>query len=85
MRGLCQCARGVTTPVTCIDRLRNTGKHRNYCPACEASLTETDSCDHCNNTGRVPTELGVELLEFLERHGIKSIAVEPPTATPGRE
>lgn len=23
----CQCARGVTTPETCIDRLRNTGKH----------------------------------------------------------
>lgn len=43
------------------------------------------ACDRCNNTGRVPTELGVELLEFLERHGIKSIAAEPPPATPGRE
>lgn len=26
--GLCQCARGVTTPEGCIDRLRDTGKHQ---------------------------------------------------------
>lgn len=33
-------------------------------------------CDRCQSTGRVPTELGHQLLEFLERHGIK-----PPTTT----
>jgi hypothetical protein len=29
-----------------------------------------DKCERCNNTGRVPTELGRDLLEFLEHQGI---------------
>lgn len=28
-------------------------------------------CDRCNGSGRVATELGNELLEFLEHQGIK--------------
>ena len=28
-------------------------------------------CDRCNGSGRVATELGHELLEFLEHQGIK--------------
>lgn len=42
-------------------------------------------CDACNNTGRVATELGEALLEFLEHQGIKRAAIEPPPATSGRE
>lgn len=33
-------------------------------------------CDRCQSTGLTPTELGRELLGFLERHGIR-----PPTTT----
>lgn len=56
------------------------------CYKCEGSSQWSGVvCDRCNSTGRVPTELGVELLEFLERHGIKPIAIEPPPATSGRE
>ena len=30
-------------------------------------------CDACGNKGKVPTELGDALLEFLERQGIKPV------------
>lgn len=30
-----------------------------------------EQCETCNSTGKVPTGLGQELLEFLERQGIK--------------
>lgn len=33
-------------------------------------------CERCRSTGRIPTELGVELLEFLEHQGIKPASVE---------
>lgn len=29
----------------------------------------SEPCATCRNTGRVPTELGRDLLEFLEHHG----------------
>jgi len=35
-------------------------------------------CERCGNTGRVPTELGEKLLEFLEHHQTR-------TATTSRE
>lgn len=33
-------------------------------------------CEQCRGTGRTATELGVELLEFLEHQGIKPASVE---------
>lgn len=33
-------------------------------------------CDRCNNTGRVATELGQELLDFLEHQGFKRATKE---------
>lgn len=34
------------------------------------------SCEVCKGKGKVATELGEALLEFLERHGIKSATKE---------
>lgn len=42
------------------------------------SPTEKKLCERCHGTGRAPTKLGRELLEFLEHYGIR-----PPTTTEG--
>lgn len=44
------------------------------CYGTSAWMTDK-SCEACRSTGRVSTELGDKLLEFLEHQGIK------PTAT----
>lgn len=38
--------------------------------------TDRPLCDRCNGLGRVATELGNELLEFLEHQGIESPSSE---------
>ena len=34
-----------------------------------------EQCGTCNSTGKVPTELGQELLEFLEHQGVKPVTI----------
>lgn len=41
--------------------------------------TDAPACERCNGSGRAATELGRELLEFLEHNGIK------PSTTTKRE
>lgn len=44
-----------------------------------AAWMSDKKCEACNNTGRVSTELGEKLLEFLEHQGFtKANQNEPP-------
>lgn len=46
------------------------------CPACQGNVIwqEDGQCSTCHNTGRVPTELGRELLAFVERHHTRKLS-----------
>lgn len=38
----------------------------------------SEPCETCNSTGRIATELGRDLLEFLEHQGIRSASASNP-------
>jgi DnaJ-class molecular chaperone len=48
-------------------------KFERECGICfgRSARTKGDICTNCNSTGRVPTQLGRDLLEFLENQGFK--------------
>lgn len=55
------------------------------CRTCYGRSTwmTSEPCASCRSTGRVPTELGRDLLEFLEHQGFKPTLNQPEQATTG--
>jgi DnaJ-class molecular chaperone len=46
-------------------------EHECYICGGRSTWTRSEPCQTCNSTGRVPTELGRNLLEFLEHQGFQ--------------